>query len=151
MVSILEETHINPKYLELELTETEAFKDDVIPTLKQLNAMGLSLSIDDFGTGYSNLSNLKLFSISKLKIDKSFIQDIGMSDYSNAIVSNTINLAKKLKITVLAEGVETHEQLEFLKKHECDLMQGYYFSTPINAEDFFKLLQNNATGSSLFL
>lgn len=139
--NILKETQLNPKYLELELTETEAFKDMSIPIIKQFKTMGVSLSIDDFGTGFSGLTNLKLFTISKLKIDKSFIEDIAINEDSKTIVENTIALGKKLKIMVLAEGVETKEQLEFLQKHGCDMMQGYYFSKPLDAENFAALLE----------
>ncbi len=137
---ILKETNLAPQYIELELTETEAFKEEAIPIIKQFKLMGIGLSIDDFGTGYSGLTNLKLFTISKLKIDKSFIQDIDISGDSRAIVSNTIGLAKKMGITVLAEGVETKEQLKFLLENYCDMIQGYYFSPPLPPDDFTNLL-----------
>lgn len=137
---VLKETGLKPEYLELELTETEAFQGDTIPTLKQFKAMGLGLSIDDFGTGYSGLSNLKLFAIDKLKIDKSFVRDLATNSDSKAIVSNTIRLAKKIKVKVLAEGVETKEQLKFLKENDCDMIQGYYFSPPVNPNVFAELL-----------
>ena len=140
---VIKESRINPEYLELELTESEAFQDDVLPILRQLKAMKLGLSIDDFGTGYSGLTNLKLISIDKLKIDKSFVQDVTTNNHSKAIVSNIINLSKKLHVMVLAEGVETKEQLDFLKEHECNLIQGYYFSRPLSAEEFTKLLGKN--------
>jgi len=137
---ILKETALAPEYIELELTETEAFKEEAIPIIKQLKAMGLGLSIDDFGTGYSGLKNLKLFAIDKLKIDKSFIQDIDVSEDSKTIVRNTITLAKKMGITVLAEGVETKQQLDFLLKSDCDMVQGYYFSPALRADDFMEFL-----------
>ena len=143
ITNIINETNINPEYLELELTETEAFQHEVIPILRELKSVGLGLSIDDFGTGYSGLSNLKLITIDKLKIDKSFVQDVVTNIHSRAIVSNIINLAKKLRVTVLAEGVETKDQLEFLKEHGCDLIQGYYFSPPVNPDEFTKLLESN--------
>lgn len=142
ITNVAKETNINPKYLELELTETEAFQDDVIPILRQLKDIGFGLSIDDFGTGYSGLTNLKLFTIDKLKIDKTFVQDVVTNIHSRAIVSNIISLARKLQVTVLAEGVETKEQLDFLKEQGCDLVQGYYFSPPISPEDFTKLLES---------
>lgn len=140
VAEVIKETGIDPKFIELELTETAAFQDEVIPTLKQFTAMGFGLSIDDFGTGYSGLSNLKQFQIDKLKIDKSFVQDIDVNIHSKAIVSNIIAMAKKLKITVLAEGVETKEQLNALLDLGCDMIQGYYFSTPLNADVFTELL-----------
>jgi diguanylate cyclase (GGDEF)-like protein len=143
IAEILEENSLDPAFLELELTETEAFQADVIPILNQANEMGLCLSIDDFGMGYSGLSNLKLFAIDKLKIDKSFVDDVITNNDSKAIVTNTINLAKKLNVIALAEGVETKEQLDFLRDNGCDLIQGYYFSPAVSASDFTKLLEND--------
>ena len=140
--NILAVTGLDAKFIELELTESIAFLDDVVPVLKQLKEMGLCLSIDDFGTGYSGLSNIKLFNIDILKIDKSFIQDIDTNNDSRAIVSNTITLAKKIQVKVIAEGVETKEQLKFLKEYNCDLIQGYYFSPPVNMDAFTKLLES---------
>lgn len=140
VIKILKETGLEPKNVELELTESEAFKEDVIPILQRFTALGLGLSIDDFGTGYSGLTNLKLLNINKLKIDKSFVQDIETDDDSKAIVSNTIALAKKLNIITVAEGVETKEQLKFLRDNGCDIIQGYYFSRPLNADAFTELL-----------
>lgn len=142
IATILQELDLNPAYIELELTETEAFKEDVIPVLKQFKAMGLGLSIDDFGTGYSGLTNLKLIDIDKLKIDKSFVQDLMTNSDSRVIVANTITLAKKIDVTVLAEGVETIDELRFLKENGCDLIQGYYFSKPIYADVFTELLES---------
>jgi diguanylate cyclase (GGDEF)-like protein len=139
----LKKINLTPEYIELELTETEAFKEEAIPVLKQLKAIGLNLSIDDFGTGYSGLKNLKLFTIDKLKIDIAFVRDIDKNSESRAIVSNIIGLAKKMGISVLAEGVETREQLISLKKLGCNMIQGYYFSPPIPADDFTELLISN--------
>lgn len=141
--NILKKFRLKPNHLELELTETEAFKDEAIPILKQFTSMGLDLSIDDFGTGFSGLTNLKLIKINKLKIDKSFVQDLESSDESKAIVSNIIELARKLGIIVCAEGVETRNQLKYLLDLGCDQIQGYYFSRPITAVAFTQLLQNN--------
>lgn len=140
--NVLSKTQLKPEFLELELTETEAFKENVIPILKEFKAMGLALSIDDFGTGYSGLTNIKLFSIDKLKIDKGFVQDINKSDHSKAIISNTISLAKKINVKVLAEGVQTKEQLQFLITNGCDMIQGYYFSPPLSVDMFTKLLES---------
>jgi diguanylate cyclase (GGDEF)-like protein len=141
--SILTESDLSHENIELELTESEAFQNEVIPILKQFKVMGLCLSIDDFGTGYSGLSNLKLITIDKLKIDKSFVQDVVTNSDSRTIVENTISLAKKLGISVLAEGVETKEQLKFLKDNGCDMIQGFYFSPPINVDAFTELLISN--------
>lgn len=139
---ILKEADLDPQFIELELTETEAFKEEAVPVLKRLKAIGFNLSIDDFGTGYSGLKNLKLFAIDKLKIDRAFIQDVDTNIESKTIVSNIVSLAKKMGITVLSEGVETEEQLAFLQKIGCDLIQGYYFSPPVPVEEFTKLLSN---------
>jgi diguanylate cyclase (GGDEF)-like protein len=144
---ILTATGLPPAYLELELTESEAFNDEVIPVVKEIKRLGLSLSIDDFGTGYSNLSKLKLFAFDALKIDKSFISDVEWNEDSKAIVSNTITLAQKINVQVIAEGVETKEQLDFLKSQNCDTVQGYYFSPPIYPDSFTELLRS----SRLFL
>lgn len=138
---IIDETNIDPHTIEIELTETKAFHLDTIPIIKKLKEAGFGLSIDDFGTGYSGLSNLKLFSIDKLKIDKSFVDGVVTESDSQIIVTNTINLAKKLKIKVIAEGVENKEQFDFLKKNGCDMIQGYYFSKPIDVVSFTELLE----------
>jgi diguanylate cyclase (GGDEF)-like protein len=137
---ILDKTGIAPEYIELELTESVAFQKEVVPLLKQFKRMGFGLSIDDFGTGYSGLSNLKLFSIDTLKIDKSFVRDLMTNNDSRAIVSNTIALAKKINVKIIAEGVETREQLNFLIENGCDMIQGYYYSPPIDADAISHLL-----------
>lgn len=138
--NIISQTHVDPKFLELELTESDVFKMDVAPLLQGFKAMGLSLAIDDFGTGYSGLSNLKQFSIDKLKIDKSFVQDIATNPGSKAIAANIIALAKSIDINVLAEGVETKEQLDILHEEGCDFIQGFYYSEPINVDEVTDLL-----------
>lgn len=143
ITNILHETQLDPQFLELELTESEAFQADVIPILKQFKAMGLGLSIDDFGTGYSGLRNLKLFAIDKLKIDQSFVKDVATNNDSKAIVANIIDLAKELEVIVLAEGVETKEQLAFLVEKGCDMIQGYYFSPAVHTDVFTELLKND--------
>ncbi len=140
IINILAEVNLMPEYVELELTETEAFKEEVIPIIKQLKEIGLKLSMDDFGTGYSGLKNLKTFNFDKLKIDKTFVQDLYGHKKSELIMANTIALAKKMNIPVLAEGVETKEQVKFLINHGCDMVQGYYFSTPLDPDEFTELL-----------
>src|SRR5208282_1589385 len=105
-----------------------------IATMKQLQGLGIQLSIDDFGTGYSSLSSLKTFPVARLKIDKSFINDLGTNESDNAVASAVISLGQKLNLRVIAEGVETDEQVAFLRNHDCDEMQGYHFSKPIPAE-----------------
>jgi EAL domain-containing protein (putative c-di-GMP-specific phosphodiesterase class I) len=99
------------------------------------------MSIDDFGTGFSSLSHLKKFKVYKLKIDQSFVRDISTDAEDKAIVSAIINMARSLGLTTIAEGVETQEQLEFLREQHCDEMQGYHFSKPLMPDDFRALLQ----------
>lgn len=142
IAEILETSGLKPEYLAIELTESVAFHNDIIPVLKKLKQMGMSLSIDDFGTGYSNLNKLKLLTFDMLKVDKSFIRDVDTNRDTQAIVSNTITLAKKINVQVTAEGVETKSQLAFLKEHHCDMLQGYYFSPPVYADGLSKLLES---------
>jgi len=142
VANILKETGLDPFWLELEITESVAMKNEeyTINTLHGLKEMGIQLSIDDFGTGYSSLRHLKRFPISKLKIDKSFVQEIGIDNDNEAIASVIIFLGQSLNLGVIAEGVETEEQLRFLKKHQCNEMQGFLFSKPVSAEDFLQIL-----------
>lgn len=139
----LEYSKLAPFSLELEITETAILDESVIPLIKQFKKMGLSLSIDDFGTGYSGLSYFKQFSIDKIKIDQSFIKDIPQNNDSMTIVSAITAMARELNVASLAEGVETKQQLEFLRNKGCDYAQGYYFSKPVPAKSFFELLQTN--------
>ena len=136
IAGILEEAGIDPKCLGLEITESVIMEnaDQVLQTLTELNEMGIQLSIDDFGTGYSSLNYLKSFTIDKLKIDRSFVQDLVMDADDAAIVTAILAMAHSLGIRVVAEGVETAQQLEFLKQHGCDEYQGFYFSKPLPAE-----------------
>ena len=129
--------------LELEVTESMIMKNigETITTLNKLHEMGVSLSVDDFGTGHSSLTYLKRFPIHTLKIDKSFVDDITSDPDSAAIAATIIALGHSLKLNVIAEGVETAEQLAFLREMKCDEMQGYYFSRPIPAEELERLLR----------
>lgn len=148
---ILKETGLAPFWLELEITESTAMQnaDYTIETLQNLKEMGVQFSIDDFGTGYSSLSQLRRFPVDKLKIDKSFVLDIGTGHDNEIIASSVIALGKSLKLGVIAEGVETEEQLNFLKKHQCIEMQGFLFSKPLAAGDFSDLLrQKNISRAS---
>jgi diguanylate cyclase (GGDEF)-like protein len=142
VTAALEETGLEPRYLQLEITETNAMHhaQTAIQTLRELKALGVGLSIDDFGTGYSSLSYLKRFPIDTLKIDQSFIRDIGTDPDDAAIASAIIALAHTLKLSVVAEGVETPEQLSFLSRYGCDRTQGYLFSPPLPAEGCAELL-----------
>ncbi|NHN35590.1 sensor domain-containing protein [Paenibacillus agricola] len=133
---ILKDSQLNPKCLELEITESVMQNTESIHKLFELKAMGIYMSIDDFGTGYSSLSYLKRMPIDSLKIDKSFINDIHMDPTDTMIVTTIINLAKSLNLRVIAEGVETAEQLQFLKQHKCDEIQGFFISKPVPAREF---------------
>ncbi len=144
---ILNQLKLSPKYLELELTESNAFQNEAIPIINKFTEMGISLAIDDFGTGYSEFGNLKLFKVNKIKIDKTFIQDIEVSIDSRNIVINTIALAHRMNIDCLAEGVETLEQIKFLKENGCYIMQGFYFSKPLDVKDFSEFLKTHSTNT----
>ncbi|HEV7856491.1 MAG TPA: bifunctional diguanylate cyclase/phosphodiesterase, partial [Herminiimonas sp.] len=140
--SVIESTGIDPVYLELEVTESMVMHnvDEVVKILKDINDMGIQLSLDDFGTGFSSLAYLKRFPIDRLKIDQSFIRHCD-SDPDDAIISQTIiALAHGLKIKVIAEGIETAENLEFLKENNCDEGQGYFISRPLAYDDLRALL-----------
>ena len=140
---ILAETGLDPLYLEMELTESMIMHnaDAAVATLRQLTALGVQLSVDDFGTGYSSLSYLKNLPIDTLKIDQSFVRDIvaGAPDH-RVLARAIISIGHSLDLKVVAEGVETEAQLEYLRKHGCDEVQGYYFSQPVPPEAFRKLL-----------
>ena len=143
VATILHETGVTPDLLEFELTES-VLMHDVEASMKVLNAlkdMGISLAIDDFGTGYSSLTYLRRFPIATLKIDQSFVRHITTDANDASIVSAVIEIGRVLKQRVIAEGVETEEQLAFLKAHQCNEGQGFYFSHPLPAGDFAILLR----------
>ncbi len=146
ITEVLVETQIPANCLELEMTESAIMKnrESNIMQLQALRNLGAQLSIDDFGTGYSSLSYLREFPINTLKIDKSFIQDITVNPNIIEILSMIINLAKKLNLTIIAEGVETKEQLEKLKENQCEMIQGYLFSKPLTKAEFTQLLTTNS-------
>ncbi|MBI2240386.1 MAG: EAL domain-containing protein [Magnetospirillum gryphiswaldense] len=138
----LAETSLDPRYLEVELTESSAMRDadNAIAVVQTLKDMGISCSIDDFGTGYSSLSVLKRFPISKLKIDRSFVMDVITDPNDAAIVDAIVAMAKALNMKVVAEGVEHTQHLDFLRDIGCDQMQGYLFSRPLPAEEMGQML-----------
>lgn len=145
---ILNEEGLPPEYLELELTEGVAMHNpqEAIAVMNNLHERGIRMSIDDFGTGYSSLSYLKKFKVYKLKIDQSFVRDISTDSEDKAIVSAIINMAKSLGLRAIAEGVETAEQLTFLREQGCDEIQGYLFSKPVPIEQFEVLLKQGFVG-----
>ncbi|MGA7046800.1 MAG: PAS domain S-box protein, partial [Candidatus Sulfotelmatobacter sp.] len=130
---VLYETGLAPQYLELELTESLllANADLMLSVVQELKAMGVTLAIDDFGTGYSSFSYLRQFRVSKLKIDRVFIRDVAVNPDDAAITTAIISMAKSLRLKVIAEGVEDEAQMSFLRAHQCDEIQGYYFSKPL--------------------
>jgi diguanylate cyclase (GGDEF)-like protein len=139
---------IKPQQLELEITESLLMRnvDDTTENMKRFSAAGLRLSIDDFGTGYSSLGYLRQFPVDALKIDRSFVKDLNTSSDDAAICAAIIAMARELKLKVVAEGVETVEQLEFLRKHRCDQVQGYLISEPIPVKELEKLLRSAPHG-----
>jgi diguanylate cyclase (GGDEF)-like protein/PAS domain S-box-containing protein len=146
----LQQSGLDPQYLELELTETVLMQrvDEVVVVLRELRAMGIRISIDDFGTGYSSLSYLKRMPIDALKVDRSFVNDIfgdddTVTDEGAEIVSTIINLAHNLKLKAIAEGVETAKQAEFLRSKGCDEVQGFLISRPVSAEDLISLFDRS--------
>lgn len=143
---ILEETGLQASYLELEVTESFLMGDieRSVKTLKQLRELGIWLALDDFGTGYSSLNYLKRFPVNILKIDQSFVQDVMSNPDSAAVTNAIIALAKSLRLSITAEGVETKEQLDYLQIQGCDEGQGYYFSRPVPADTITPMLQKSS-------
>jgi EAL domain-containing protein (putative c-di-GMP-specific phosphodiesterase class I) len=143
---VLNKTGLPPRFLELELTESVLLSNAHVTcsVLNELLGMGVKLAIDDFGTGYSNLSYLKRFSANRLKIDRSFIRDLAVDSDDAAIIVAIIGMAKALHLTVVAEGVETEQQMSFLRNHDCNEIQGFLFSEPLSASDMTQLLKIQA-------
>jgi EAL domain-containing protein (putative c-di-GMP-specific phosphodiesterase class I) len=143
---ILIETRLPARCLELEITETTIMHSTAhtIGALHELTALGVRISVDDFGTGYSSLAYLHRFPVHKLKIDQSFVRDIGADRADTALVGTMVALTKQLKLTSVAEGVETAEQLAYLLEIDCDAGQGYLFSAPRSAEELTPLLGKTA-------
>jgi diguanylate cyclase (GGDEF)-like protein/PAS domain S-box-containing protein len=147
----LKETGLDPKSLELELTESVLMKraESAASVLKTLRASGVQIAVDDFGTGYSSLSYLRKFPIDALKIDQSFVRQITTARDDTTIVTAVISMGRSLNLRVVAEGVETQEELEFLREHQCDEAQGYYFSRPVLPQHFAKLLKTGIPEASV--
>lgn len=144
--AVLQETGLNPRDLELEITESLAIEnlEELVPSLEHLAAMGIEISIDDFGTGYTSFQYLRQLPIQTLKIDKSFIQDLAVEQENSDLVAAMITMAHFLNIRVIAEGVESLHQLEVLRNSHCQLVQGYFFSKPLPPEEFQQLLHNQS-------
>ena len=140
--SLIEEFNVSPKYIEVEITESMIMKsvDKNIECLLQIKELGASIALDDFGTGYSSLNHLTKLPIDVLKIDRSFVIDMAENDKSRYIVENIIQLSHKLGMTVVAEGVEEKEQVDYLRSIECDTVQGFYYSKPEYFENIISML-----------
>lgn len=147
VAAILADTGLDPRLLELEITESMVMHnvEEVFDTLRELQAMGVKLSVDDFGTGYSSLAYLKRFPVHRLKIDRSFVKDIGTDSDDTAIVRSIIALAHALQLEVIAEGVETAAQLDFLRKAGCEQVQGYLLSRPLTSARLRELLMQGTS------
>ncbi len=145
IIAVLEETGLHPKDLELEITEGVMMNEAqaTMAFLDQMNELGVQLSIDDFGTGYSSLSYLKKMPLDRLKVDQSFVRDVAADENDAAIVRSIISLGHQFKLQVIAEGVETLEQLDFLRVRGCDEIQGYYFSRPLPVKEFEIFINGN--------
>lgn len=147
ITKILQETGLAPEYLELEITENIAVHNEeaVIAILGELRRVGIRIAIDDFGTGYSSLSYLKHFPIDKLKIDQSFVRDCKEGKHDEGIVRAIIGMGHSLNLKVIAEGVETWAQADFLQRNGCDEVQGYFYGKPMTADDFVMLMRREAS------
>lgn len=146
VMQVLKQTELDPQYLELELTESVLVKnpEGSVAMLHELKDLGISLSLDDFGTGYSSLSYLQKFPFDTLKLDRCFVEDVNLNVKNAAIVKATIMMAHSLNMRVIAEGVETEAEQQFMRDHECDCLQGYWFSRPVEARMFEQLIKTNS-------
>ncbi|QDZ28375.1 EAL domain-containing protein [Noviherbaspirillum sp. UKPF54] len=147
VAAALADAGLEPRYLELEITESASMKhpERTVVLLARLKQMGMSIAIDDFGTGYSNLSYLKRFPVDRLKLDRAFVSDITSKPEDSELARAIIAMARSLRLTVVAEGVEDAQQVELLRAYGCDQVQGYYFSPPLAPEDFADVLRSGRT------
>ena len=150
IAAILRDTGMDPHLLELEITESMIMRnvEKTIQTLTRLKEMSIRIAIDDFGTGYSSLATLKQFPLDTIKIDGSFIRDVSTSAEDRGLTEAIIAVGRTLGLTVIAEGVETREQAEFLRQYACDEFQGFYFNRPLPADQFAELLRTQVAASS---
>ena len=145
IASILKNTNTDPKNVQIEITESTAFNEEpyILKRLKELKKLGILISIDDFGTGHSSFSRLKTFPIDLIKIDIEFVHGISSKlQKDTAIIKSIIQIAKNLGVQVLAEGVETEDQFTYLKKSNCDKIQGFYFYKPMPATEINSVLKS---------
>jgi diguanylate cyclase (GGDEF)-like protein len=151
IAAILDSTRMEPCLLELEIHESLLIRDieRTLHILTQLKALGVKIAIDDFGTGYSSLASLQRFPLDTIKIDRSYIRDIVTQSRDSALTKAIIDMGKSLSLTVVAQGVETKEQADFLRAHACDEFQGFYFNKPLSAQKFTELLRAQDTGATL--
>jgi len=147
VAAILTATGMDPHLLELEITESMLIHnvEDTRRILTGLKAIGVRIAIDDFGTGYTSLATLQRFPLDTIKIDRSLIRDLAGSTEDTGLANAIIAMGKSLSLTVVAQGVETKDQAEFLRIHACDELQGFYFKRPLTADQFTKLLEAQAT------
>jgi len=143
----LESCGLSPANLELEVTENVImeFGEESVAVLRAVKDMGVALTVDDFGTGYSSLSYLKHFPVDRLKVDKVFVREVTSDADDAAIVTAVIAMAHGLELKVVAEGVESREQLDFLRSHNCDEAQGSYFSPAVSEDELMRLLEKRGT------
>ena len=146
----LKSSGLAPNYLELEVTESMIMHNPVrmIPIFTRIKELGIHIAVDDFGTGYSSLAQIKNFPMDTLKVDRSFIRNIPRDKQNMAITKAILAMGKTLNLTVVAEGVETEEQMDFLREYSCDEMQGFYFSKPVTADSFAELLGKHLPSSA---
>jgi EAL domain-containing protein (putative c-di-GMP-specific phosphodiesterase class I) len=151
VASILESTGMAASLLELEIHESLLIQDidRTLSILTQLKTLGIKIAIDDFGTGYSSLATLQRFPLDTIKIDRSYIRDITTRPNESSLTRAIIEMGKSLSLTVVAQGVETREQAEFLRAHACDEFQGFYFNKPLSAHKFTELLRAQDSGATL--
>jgi EAL domain-containing protein (putative c-di-GMP-specific phosphodiesterase class I) len=150
VVSALAESRLSPRRLAIEITESVLMRDNetTMATLHQLRDLGVQIVMDDFGTGYSSLSYLRSFPFDKIKIDRSFINDVSNMGDANAIVQATTSIASTMKMTTTAEGVETQEQLDVIRALGCTEMQGFLFSRPVAGKELTRLFQSGQKASA---
>jgi EAL domain-containing protein (putative c-di-GMP-specific phosphodiesterase class I) len=150
VTSILEAAGMDPHFLEIEITESLLIHDveNTLRILTGLKALGIRIAVDDFGTGYSSLAMLQRFPLDTIKIDRSFMRDIVGTPQDTGLADAIIAMGKALSLTVVAQGVETREQAEHLRLHECNELQGFYFKKPLPADEFTRLLHDQGSDST---